>query len=248
MFTCDRDDCAKSFRSKAHLERHKKTPHLKVDKPKKTYACSHCDKCCKSKFDLRLHEAVHTGNKPLKCDVCDAAFAKKGRLKQHLKTHHTYSCTFPECGFEADRWSLLRKHLPIHNVKCPHCSSRFKNHQSLEKHVLTHTLSLKCDQCDLLYASRSSLRCHIRSVHDKVMFKCTVHGCEKEFSFRKSLRHHMKTHTDPQPVTKKSVVTVKRVVTAVTLSGYEASPEEKQTLLAQDKEFRISQSNHVPDF
>jgi hypothetical protein len=56
----------------------------------------------------------------------------------------------------------------------------------------------------------------------------------------------MKTHTDPQPVVRKSGLTVKRVVTAATLSGYEVSEEEKRMLLAQDKEFRMQQSNDEP--
>ena len=241
---CDRDDCAKSFRLKAHLERHQKTPHVRIAKPKKKYVCSFCEKVWKNKFDLRLHVAVHTGNKPLKCDVCDAAFAKKSRLNEHLKTHHVYSCTFPDCQFEAEKWSLLRKHLPVHNVKCPLCSSKFKTQESLEKHITTHKSTFQCSQCDLQYAKRSSLNCHVRAVHEKVTFRCSIDGCGKEFAFKKSLRHHMKTHTDPQTVVKNSGsgVTVKRVAAAATLSGHEVGEAEKKIMLTQDKEFRINQS------
>lgn len=245
VFICERDDCAKSFRLKSHLERHRKTPHEKVTRPKKTYPCSFCDKVCKSKFDLRVHEAVHTGNKPLKCDVCDATFAKKDRLNAHMKTHHTYSCAFPDCHFEADKWSLLRKHLPVHNIKCPLCSSKFKTQESLDKHVASHTITFKCSQCDLQYAKQSGLKAHIRAVHQKVTFRCLVDGCEKEFAFKQSLRHHVKTHADPAPKKRQPSLTIKRVVTAATLSGHEPSEDEKLEMLSQDKEFRKTNQSDI---
>ena len=242
-FVCERDDCAKAFRLKAHLERHMKTPHVRATKSRQAYMCHFCRKECRTRFDLRLHEAVHTGNKPLKCGVCDAAFAKKSRLSQHMKTHHVYSCAHPGCQFEADKWSLLRKHLPVHNVKCPHCSCRFRRPTSLDKHVATHQTTFPCSQCDMQYAKRSGLASHVRAVHDKVTFKCSIDGCDKEFSFKKSLRQHTRWHlqSPDHGQTKGPGITVKRTLTAASLSGHDASAEERKALLMQDKDFRVTQ-------
>lgn len=224
-----------------------KTPHVKGwKKEKKRLICSYCEKVCKTKFDLRVHEAVHTGNKPLKCEVCDAAFAVKSRLNQHMKRHHTYSCTHPGCGFEAEKWSLLRKHLPVHNIKCPLCYSKFKSQASLDKHVLTHESTFPCPQCERQYAKRSNLLSHVKAVHQKLTFKCSVPGCEKEFSFKKSLRQHVKTHTERQDKHKSGPsITMRRVVTAAVLSGYDPNDEEKRMTLNQDKAFRMNVQSDV---
>lgn len=229
------------------MERHVRT-HDSMEGPltprvreKKVYVCSFCQKECKNKFDLRVHEAVHTGDKPLLCEVCGSSFALPSRLKQHCKRHKSYLCTQSDCDFSATKWSLLRKHLSLHKQSCQFCSKSFSSKEALVNHEVKHSKGLQCPRCPLTYSRKSNLKTHVRTVHDKVFFTCSFEGCQKEFAHRKSLRHHQKSHdqTTSSPSTKeKPRVWRKTVAFAEVMSGFEASDEVRIEILEEDKDFR----------
>lgn len=242
-----------------------KTPHGSPSK--RVLSCQHCAKEFKHKFDLRIHEAVHTGEKPLICDSCGAGFALKARLRHHLKSHKTYKCSLDGCSFTCDKWTQLRKHVSEHHKKkCPSCTKKFTNIESLEKHIAAHSSLLKCPSCDLTYSKKSNLVTHVRSVHERVTYKCSFEGCNSELLHRKSLRNHMKNHlknnekkhlknneksgaiiaessnhTESGAIIakpSKKLVTKRNVVMAELVTGETAGDQERQEILHQDKKFR----------
>eukprot|EP00041_Stephanoeca_diplocostata_P010111 m.160451 g.160451 ORF g.160451 m.160451 type:complete len:409 (-) comp18026_c0_seq1:141-1367(-) len=53
----------------------------------KKHVCSDCGKGFVSASKLQRHMAVHTGDKPFACTICDTRFTQKSALKVHQKRH-----------------------------------------------------------------------------------------------------------------------------------------------------------------
>lgn len=250
QYACGKEDCDAKFSTKAHALRHmKNTDHGDVKSPnprKGHYQCSVCQKEFNKNFDLRIHMATHTGDKPLKCKICGTGFALKNRLNSHMKTHKIYECTVDRCEFQADKWSLLRKHMISHKVKCDHCSASFATETSLKNHMLKHEMSLSCPFCESTYSRKSNLKTHIRTAHEKITYRCSIKSCGKELSHKKSLRQHMKLHAAGAFDVKQVVETTsagnkeikRKTLAAEKLTGHPVPPDEKDKLLLADVQFR----------
>lgn len=57
------------------------------------YMCLVCQKISRSKYMLIEHFRIHTGEKPLKCDLCTEKF----RYRSQLSTHRRRCCTMIHC-------------------------------------------------------------------------------------------------------------------------------------------------------
>ena len=119
-----------------------------------------------------LHGRTHTGEKPLKCDVCKFSTAWKKNLVQHMRTHTG------EKPFKCD--------------VC-HYSTAYKSY--LVQHMKTHTgeKPFKCDVCHYSTVRKSRLVDHMRTHTGEKPFKCDV--CPFSTAQKCHLVHHMRTHT-----------------------------------------------------
>ena len=230
---------------------HSKGERLSENARKIHHVCHVCDKEFKKGFQLKIHSAVHSGQKAHKCETCGETFVLKGRLNRHLKKHHTiYECSVDGCAFSCDKWTSLRKHMVVHRLKCHLCNSSFASETRLNNHLAKHRVNLRCPLCELCYSRKSNLKTHIRTVHEKVTYRCSLESCGKELAHKKSLRHHMKLHakegqkapntTSPAIKTGSKPREIKRKsLFAEKLTGYKPEPDQKEELLLADKAFRI---------
>ncbi|XP_061726488.1 putative zinc finger protein 702 [Cydia pomonella] len=109
----------------------------------KEYSCLICKRVFLTKYNLKHHEYVHTGEKPYSCIICKKTFSFLGNLKVHEYTHtgeKRYSCEI--CKKKFVHASSLNAHSKIHtNVRaynCELCQKKFKTLGALKRHKRIH--------------------------------------------------------------------------------------------------------------
>ncbi|KAG9008865.1 Metallothionein expression activator [Tulasnella sp. JGI-2019a] len=81
------------------------------------YPCLYpsCGKTFSKLYHLRKHEAAHSFDRPFKCNLCPAAFARKHDLQRHDKSHSSIVYKCGGCRRTFTRRDALRRHMV--NVK-----------------------------------------------------------------------------------------------------------------------------------
>lgn len=135
--------------------------------------------CCKKKFCSKStavrHAKSHVKPEQLTCAVCELSFKTEKRLIRHMKIHmpetkKSYDCSY--CNEKFTKAYMLRQHKVLHEDnqehKCDECNKIFKSKSSLATHVkMIHERACQqvCDICAKMFSSRSSLQSHYRSFH-----------------------------------------------------------------------------------
>lgn len=110
--------------------------------------------------------------KNFKCDVCEKAFATRGKLKQH-ETIHTGEKRYT----------------------CEHCSKGFSSKFKLARHMVVHSRvrEWECEACGTGFRRKDHLEAHLRQhCGDRVVYPCEL--CSKTYSCKGSLRKHAALH------------------------------------------------------
>ncbi|KAF3803597.1 hypothetical protein GCG54_00004769 [Colletotrichum gloeosporioides] len=135
------------------------------------------------KSKLERHMQTHTGYKPVKCEVCQAALSAKQSLAQHMRIHtgeKPWKCDFPGCKQSFKQQSALTMHKRTHTgekpLSCEICGKKFGESSNLSKHRKTHNVKgqFTCEVCGKDFHRLDQMRRHMR-VHDN-KDKDTQHG------------------------------------------------------------------------
>ncbi|XP_015792780.1 transcription factor IIIA [Tetranychus urticae] len=248
-FICDIEGCDKSFTCRSYLNKHKKRPHnveedfTTTKKREKRYNCESCFKEFKDKFLWKIHLAHHTGEKPFKCDRCDAAFALKSRLIRHSARHSGFRCNQEDCDVVAETWNELRKHVATAHKKtneCHICGKIFTQKSNLLAHIDAHKFKCPADGCDKSFVRKGQLREHVEDVHLE-NYACDYPDCGRKFTDPITLAQHNNKHSsNPEKSSekRKKPIFPYRKSLAQELSGFDVNEDELASIINRDKEFR----------
>ncbi|XP_032513610.2 zinc finger protein 721 [Danaus plexippus] len=209
---------------KEKIEIHlKDKPHNDDRHDGKQWQCDVCRKSFTTKYFLKKHKRLHTGETPYACNQCNKTFTFQQSYHKHLLYHNDekpHTCTF--CGRAFKELSTLHNHQRIHTGEKP----------------------FACETCGKCFRQRVSYLVH-RRIHTGAMpYKCTA--CEKSFRYKVSQRTHKCQNQPPGTVVRKTVNLVEKLKKKQTLEdSYEKGTilDEKNPIYSNKKYPEVSEVN-----
>ncbi|XP_026668178.1 zinc finger protein 62 homolog [Ceratina calcarata] len=166
--------CHLRYKRKAGLRHHQIRVHSNIEAK---YMCDHCGKRFKLKVDLGLHiEKIHMYSSHI-CKIC-------GKLVKDVANHEW-------------RHEMTATKASSRRYRCTLCPKKFSTRNNLDNHLLLHRDGFKCNHCDEIHQSQSSLVRHKAAKHRTTVMTCPV--CERSFNSSSNLHQHVLTHAGIRP-------------------------------------------------
>ncbi|KAL3281107.1 hypothetical protein HHI36_004330 [Cryptolaemus montrouzieri] len=133
----------------------------------KQWECDVCSKMFTTKYFLKKHKRLHTGEMPYTCTQCNKSFTFQQSYHKHMLYHSSekpHTCN--ECGRSFKELSTLQNHIRIHSGErpfaCETCGKRFRQRVSYLVHRRIHTgvMPYDCKTCGKKFRYKVSQRSH----------------------------------------------------------------------------------------
>ena len=167
--SCICDRCEKTFSNDASLQYHIKTVHKmnKTSKPTSELS-NHKRKASRTEEDLEMDERD-----------------PKSMRKEDEENHQPIRCNGTQSNGNG-----LRQEVEEDDGKGEEEEDRDSGTELNEICLEENEISVDCHICESKFKDNLALKEHFEVNHPKEMFNCTVKGCEKIFSTRKSRNRH----------------------------------------------------------
>lgn len=137
-FVCNH--CGRTFSVKGNLKSHIDKQHSEKS--------GHCTVCSKNVANIEVHMWRHTGQRPLKCELCTSSFYELKTLARHMNYRHKktdkFKCTVEGCLMTFPSRPMLDFHTAkLHGTHipfpCDRCTRAFYRKNDLARHKIgTH--------------------------------------------------------------------------------------------------------------
>ncbi|KAG1658842.1 Zinc finger protein 16 [Nymphon striatum] len=195
------DECAKVFKSKEALSRHKRNHATPGN-----FLCSKCGLVFQRKDKLSDHEKTHTGTM-YSCSQCVKQFSRPHTLQRHVKNSHSRDIHKYQCGHcdqTFTRKDNLGRHLKIHNssgdaFSCARCDRHFARIDTLAKHAevceaVTAPHARETEQrSTAVSAALGSSTQVITTLNKRLRSRLQCEICNSTFSQKSHLLRHVKS-------------------------------------------------------
>ena len=127
--------CGRNFSMKGNLKLHIERLHSSKS--------GYCDICVKNVSNMEVHMWKHTGERPLKCDLCSSSFSDQNSLARHINFRHKqpdrYKCNVDGCPLKFPSRPMLdfhvaKLHSTVKPFQCDKCSRGFYRKSDLVRH------------------------------------------------------------------------------------------------------------------
>lgn len=136
-----------NFLGKRFLTKHQLQAHILYELGLTGFSCEFCAKRCKTLSDLKIHQNVHSMNRPYICSLCPKTFKTPGARSNHMEGHNSDGFPCDICGLKLASRTLYKRHV------------RFQHNQDFRESQLEKN---SCNLCHKSFVRSSHYKSHMK--------------------------------------------------------------------------------------